>query len=422
MKEKILVINTQWPEEACPVQAATLVNYQLISELAKREGLRIGYLKVSLSGESEKMNDIQKDAQNNLESIGVTYLAPLKLPKFRDRRTKIMRLLRPKLSDYYPITQHRSIAYNAAKKFNPTAIMTQWCEQTTHLYAEYPAKKFTYYGNADPIIHKTWTEYINISQEQVVRKILRNLKMKQLERFHLQEMNKWDYIGVIGLNFAEYYKDKIGKKAFYLNNIWINRYGDSWKKRRSLCSEKRKFRIVGNIGSLAASANTMGLEILARDVVPELRKLLPEDSFEIDIYGRHKPLPHVDKLLRQPEINIRGFVVDIDKEMMESDVFLCVNNMSSYKTAHTRFLHAWSLGCCVVAASDAVFSMPEMKHEQNALLGRNPFEIAQMILRAKKNPELRHRIGLAGYETMEKEFRVDHVVDVILEKLESIRV
>ena len=115
MKEKILVINTQWPEEACPVQAATLVNYQLISELAKREGLRIGYLKVSLSGESEKMNDIQKDAQNNLESIGVTYLAPLKLPKFRDRRTKIMRLLRPKLSDYYPITQHRSIAYNAAK-------------------------------------------------------------------------------------------------------------------------------------------------------------------------------------------------------------------------------------------------------------------------------------------------------------------
>ena len=38
------------------------------------------------------------------------------------------------------------LAYNAAKKFNPTAIMTQWCEQTTHLYAEYPAKKFTYYG------------------------------------------------------------------------------------------------------------------------------------------------------------------------------------------------------------------------------------------------------------------------------------
>ncbi len=48
MKEKILVINTQWPEEACPVEAATLVNYQIICELAKREGVRIGYLKVVL--------------------------------------------------------------------------------------------------------------------------------------------------------------------------------------------------------------------------------------------------------------------------------------------------------------------------------------------------------------------------------------
>lgn len=421
MKEKILAINTQWPEEECPVQAATLVNYQLISELAQRKDIEVGYLKVSMSGETEEMNKIQKDAQNSLESFGVIYLPPLRLPRFSDKRTKIMRFLNPKLSDYYPITEHRSLAHNAAKMYNPTAIMTQWCEQTTHLYSDYPVKKFTYYGNADPVIHKTWADYISVSKEHAIRKMLRGMKMKQLENFHLQEMKKWDSIGVIGLNFAEYYRDKIGEKAFYLNNIWINRYGDSWKKSRNLNTARQKFRIVGNIGSLAASANTMGLEILARDVVPELRKLLPEGSFEIDIYGRHKPLPHVGKLLQQPEINIRGFVENLDKEMMESDIFLCVNNLSSYKTAHTRYLHAWSLGCCVIAASDAVLSMPEMKHGQNALLGGNPLEIAQMILRAKNDPELRYRIGLAGYETMENEFRVDHVVDVLLEKLEDIR-
>ena len=39
----------------------------------------------------------------------------------------------------------------------------------------------------------------------------------------------------------------------------------------------------------------------------------------------------------------------------------------------------------------------------------------------KENPELRYRIGLAGYETLEKEFRVDHVADVLLEKLRVIR-
>ena len=106
---------------------------------------------------------------------------------------------------------------------------------------------------------------------------------------------------------------------------------------------------------------------------------------------------------------------------MESDIFLCVNNLSSYKTAHTRYLHAWSLGSCVVAASDAVLSMPEMEHDHNALLGKDPREIAEMILSAKEHPELRYRIGLAGYETLEKEFRVDHVADVLLEKLRVIR-
>jgi glycosyltransferase involved in cell wall biosynthesis len=106
--------------------------------------------------------------------------------------------------------------------------------------------------------------------------------------------------------------------------------------------------------------------------------------------------------------------------MFGSQIFLCVNNASPYKTCHTRYLHAWSLGCCVVAHRDVALSMPEIKHGYNALLGENPREIADLIVKAASDPQLRRELGENGYKTLKKEFRVDHVVDTMLEKLASI--
>jgi glycosyltransferase involved in cell wall biosynthesis len=420
VKERILVINSEWPEETSPVQAATLVNFQILRELARRLGVETGYLKIFSNGNYTPMNDVQKEAKSKLESAGVLYLPPVELPIPPRPRPRFARLLIPKLVDFYPITVHRKVAYSAAQTFNPTSIIIQWCEKETHLYSEFPAKKFAYYGNSDAIVQRIWTQYISQFRDNIINRIIRNLQMQHLERFHLREMAKWDFIGDVSLNFVKYYQRKLGDKAFYLNNIWLDRYGEDWKSRRDELEAKDKLRIVGNIGHLSGSANVMGLEILARDILPELRKLLPEGSFEIDIYGRNRPLAHIERLLKQPEFKIRGFVDDLDTEMFGSQIFLCVNNASPYKTCHTRYLHAWSLGCCVVAHRDAALSMPEIKHGYNALLGENPREIAGLIVKAASDPQLRRELGENGYKTLEKEFRVDHVVDTMLEKLASI--
>jgi hypothetical protein len=242
--------------------------------------------------------------------------------------------------------------------------------------------------------------------------------MKNFEKIHLKEINKWNFIGLVSLNMAQYYKNKLGEKAFYVNNLWTRKYGNRWESVRKEESFDTKLRIVGNIGSLSASANTMGLEIIARDILPELRKVLPDGSFEIAIYGRNDPLPHVAKLLKEPEIKLKGFVKDLDSELLKSQIFLCVNNMSAYKTGHTRFLHAWSLGCCVVAHQDAALSMPEIRHNHNALLGTSASEIAKMILTASRDKKLRYRLGQQGYNTLNSEFRVETIIDIITEKLD----
>ena len=418
MKQKILIINREWPEELRPVQAATLVSYQIISEFSKRPNLDVWFLKISLAHETAEMDEIQLQAKQTLESRGVTYLDPIYLPQVLRPRHKVLRLLCPASRDFYPYVVHREIAYAAAKTFEPTALVTPWCEFSTHLFSEFPVKKFTYYGNADPLVARIWSDYINGDRRGTLKNLAHKINMKNFEKIHLKEINKWNFIGSVSLNMAEYYEKKLGHKAFYVNNLWTKKYGNCWESMRKEESLDAKLRIVGNIGSLAASANTMGLEIIARDILPELRKVLPDGSFEIAIYGRHDPLPHITKLLNEPEIKIKGFVEDLDSELLKSQIFLCVNNMSNYKTGHTRFLHAWSLGCCVVAHADAALSMPEICHNHNALLGTSASEIAKMIFTASRDKTLRYRLGEQGYNTLNSDFRVETIIDIIIEKLD----
>jgi glycosyltransferase involved in cell wall biosynthesis len=59
-------------------------------------------------------------------------------------------------------------------------------------------------------------------------------------------------------------------------------------------------------------------------------------------------------------------------------------------------MHAWSLGACIVAHSDAALSLPEMVDGENALLGGDPDAIVERIARALGDRSLRRRIGAAG--------------------------
>src|SRR5207245_1850417 len=128
--------------------------------------------------------------------------------------------------------------------------------------------------------------------------------------------------------------------------------------------------------------NTYGLEYLSQEILPALRKTFDGKKFEVHILGRGEPHPVIARYLAAPEIRVRGFVQDIDSELLSADVFLCANNATEYKVGHTRYLHAWSLGCCVVAHQDCRLSMPEMENGKNALLGGSATEIADCIAQA----------------------------------------
>jgi len=173
------------------------------------------------------------------------------------------------------------------------------------------------------------------------------------------------------------------------------------------------------LGRLSGTANTHGIHYLTTRVAPLLPRPLGDRPYERNLYGGTNLASFVEQTLTDPRIRLRGFVPDIDRELLSSHLFLCLNNATAYKVGHTRYLHAWSLGCCVVAHRDANLSMPEIRHEENALLGGSPEEIADLIAIAAKDSELRRRIGEGGYETFQSQFRTEKVARKIFSMIEK---
>jgi glycosyltransferase involved in cell wall biosynthesis len=413
---RILVVNSSWPCTNHTVRAANVVIYELVAEFARQPGLKVGYLK--LNADVELPGPIEQAGIRQLSDRGVEFLDPFTVRK-HPQRARPARWLAPIESDFYPEVSQRLAAEKAAMKFEPDLIFIPWSEIGVSLFANLPVTKFAYYGNPDP--KSGWARAVFAREHGGSRfAYLRECwRLGLLERYHLKTMRRYEYVGDVAANDVEYYRDSGHPNAFYVRNVWIDRCGDGWSDRYQR-ERLEPFVIIGNIGKLGGTANTHGLEILCRDVLPQLRKTFGR-AFEIHICGAGSPHPAIADLLQAPEIRLRGFVEDIDEEMLTAPVFLCLNNASRYKVGHTRYLHAWSLGCCVIAHQDAALSMPEMIGGENCLLGRSPLEIAELIKRAANDVKLRRRIGSAGYATFSTKFRATHVVEQIMSRVGWVR-
>lgn len=211
---------------------------------------------------------------------------------------------------------------------------------------------------------------------------------------------------------ADYYTRRGHPRAFYLQNMWPQLA----EPRDARPTENR---IVGNLGGQYATGNTFGGWLLAREVLPALDRLLGED-YSVQLYGAGSFVPALARALEHPRVENRGFVDDIDAELQAAKVFLlCNNNNPDFIVGHTRILHAWSVGSCLVAHTNMARAMPEVVHEENALLGSTGEEIAEQVARACRDEELRRRIVEGGRRTWEREFRPDVVVARVVRVIED---
>jgi len=221
------------------------------------------------------------------------------------------------------------------------------------------------------------------------------------------------WIGCVSAPNAEYYSAHGHPRSYYIQNMWPR------LPHQEALQSPRENRIVGNLGGQYATGNTFGGWMLAREVLPALDRLLGED-YRVHLYGSGEFAAPLARALRHPRVENDGFVDDIDAELQAAKVFLlCNNSHPDYVVGHTRILHAWSVGSCLVAHPGMARAMPEIVHGENALLGSTGEELAEHVAAVCRDDELRRRIVEGGSRTWEREFQPQVVIDRVVRRIET---
>lgn len=412
---RILVLSNLQPHGSHSVRAANVVTFELVRALATEEGIHCGFVNVRTEG-AEGLTDQEREGVAGMEEVGVDVLPRILLPDSPPARTR-HRLLRGRIDDFYPQVRHMARVWSVVEAFRPDVILVPWCEWLTALCADMPVAKLAYYGNPDAKSADARLRFARAHGEIALpQALLQRWDNRSLERAHLRQMMKYPMLGDVAANDAKYYDAHGHPNAFYVRNLWIDRRpGELWRTARR--ERERKNVIIGNVGRLPGTGNTLGLELLGRDLLPLLRDRFRGQEYLVRILGAGNLHPAIAPYFAAPEVDLAGFVPDIDEAILEAGVFLCMNNASHFKVGQTRYLHAWSLGACVVAHRDAALSMPEIVNDENALLGSSMAEIADLVARSLSDQALRRRIGEAGYETFRTLFTAESVARSIVERL-----
>ena len=184
--------------------------------------------------------------------------------------------------------------------------------------------------------------------------------------------------------------------------------------------ELKKNKLIVNLGHVGGTANTLGLKILVDNFLPIFKNKFHE-PFEMHILGRGDLSKELQKKISYfSEIKVRGFVEDIDREIQESKAVITLNNASTFKVGHSRFLHIMALGTVNIGHIDVCLSMPELKSSYNVLLGSSIEDIADKTILALTNKKIRQNIASNALITLKDKYECSIVAEEIKEDIEQL--
>lgn len=403
---RVLVLSTIWPHPSHGLQAANIILFELLIGLSKH--CHVAMLKIE-QGSPKSLNAKEARGAAMLKEGGIDVLPPVGVDVVRRPRS---------VAEYfYPACRARASFQAAISPEGFDSLLVPLSEFATMLAADIELKKFAYYGNPDSKVRRARAEINQIygGRKSPASALKSAVGDRIFESAHVAEMNKFDLLGNVANNDAEYYAAAGHPRSFYVRNMWIQRTRPDQRE-----TSENATVIVANIGRLSSTANSLGLTYLANKVLPLLTEQMKR-PFTVRLFGSGDLFPELRRRLEGfPQVEIHGYVEDIDLELETSTLFLCVNNATTFKVCHTRYLHAWSLGLCVVAHADAALSIPEMRHRENALLGSTPQHLVNLIQEACDDRKLRESIGDGGRQTFVEQFTSSAVTPSLAQHLSAL--
>ena len=417
-----------WPHNRNNREAAEVISYEIVSQLAQAAGIEIVF--GCVTDQALPLTPGEAAGKKQLELLGVEFLPVVKYEAIQPARSRLEKMVRAirkfLLADpamwIAGYGQHRVLEATLGNRRPFDLVLTLVSESATALAATLPAKrKFAYYGNPDfkPAEAAYWFNWFYSPRTLTgnLRYALHRFAISRFRAAHLKVLRSFDVVSNLAKNDADFYRDCGIRHAPYIRNMWTE---PAAAAASPAGQQERPYRIIANVGSLAGTGNTLGMNTVITKILPELRKQFGGEPFELHLFGPRELHPLVSRHLPQPEVVVRGFVEDLDAEIQRAHVFLVANNSTFFRVGCTRFLHAWSLGGCVVAFDASADAMPELEHEKNSLLGKTPEEVAAHVVRACRDAGLRKRLAEAGYETLTTLFNPKVVVSEIEKRVREL--
>jgi glycosyltransferase involved in cell wall biosynthesis len=333
-------------------------------------------------------------------------------PTQRALGSRAQRIWRPQVEELYPILRDSRAVAEAVARLGADAVLVYGFEALASS-GEVKAPRFA--ATSDPphlaLWGRTWRRWR--SERRPLRVVREAIGIQSTLRAHprlaVQLLRECQAVGAFGHHHAAWL-ERLGVPCGYYRTP-IADPGPPPPVRTEGCPT------ILLVGHLQGTATLDGLRVFQR-MLPHLDDALGRDGFEVRIVGGYDPPPELAPLLEHPAVRLHGFVPDVDAEFRAADVLLVP--VSIKLGVRVRVLTGFSYGSCIVTHTANAYGIPELEHERNALLGDSPKTLAEQVVRAIGDAELRVRLGSGARSTYERYFTPAAAGAALAETLERI--
>jgi len=315
------------------------------------------------------------------------------------------------IEDYYFLDPHQIV--NQLNKSKPDIYFIFWDTSFEYLipylsnkvvfayYAKPPYESAFVLNNNDVLGYKKSRNYF--------KKFLINNYLKKKINNHLSRMQLIKQMSNICKQDVNYYLENNVKSEY----IPLTTPDSFLSKRNNLyrnINKQSTINIIGGLGNMKATGSVIGFNYLLSNVIPIIRKKLVDHKWVINFYGKGYKESDINRLKGNENFCFKGFVEDIDAEVLNNTIALFFNNAGPYRGTYTRIPYLMSGGICIVAHSNLKKSVPELVHRENILFGKNIDEISKLTVEVIKNKKLAKEIGNNARKTFLRYFSSEQVI------------
>lgn len=392
--------------------------------------LRVGHRVTAycLVGPSDPFNTSERQAilaRLGVEVVvlsGAEYGAPGLLGRERSVRAMLRRVVSPTLATFFPSVSLAPRMKALLGEARPDAVFAYHYDAIAATHGLRVAPRVA--GTGD-LWHWPKMRRWQLARPKPTLRYLRSTlgvmrDASYCPRFIAQLLNDCDAVGCFGAYDAAWLRQHGVSQCQYFRSPIVDACGSQWRTFHSSSAKNKKVRILLGPSNLTATSTMAGLRLFAHQILPRLEGALGQEGVEVRIVGEGADaLPEaLSRKLRRPVVQFVGRVEPADAEFLSADIQLVPTPI--LLGIRLRIITGFSFGRCVIAHTKESLNIPEMVHEENALLASDGAGLAAAIIRAARDPSLRQRLGACARATYERYFAPEVAGAAIVATLERL--